>query len=252
MARRYASAVAERVIACPTTRRSRRASIRTVRVLVVDDELRLASLIRRGLREEGLLADVAIKGEDALWMAASSPYDVLTLDVLLPGIDGLEVCRRLRQDQVRTPILMLTARDDVPARIAGLDAGADDYLGKPFDFGELVARLRALARRGPVERGSVLSVAGIELDPTAHRVTRDGEEVTLSTKEFQLLEVFMRHPDQVLSRYQLLEGAWDNRYEHRSNVIDVYIRYLREKLDRPFGTDSMETVRGVGYRLRSG
>jgi two-component system OmpR family response regulator len=223
-----------------------------VRVLVVEDEVQLAGLIRRGLREEGLLADIAVKGEDALWMAGSSPYDVMTLDVLLPGMNGLEVCRRLREDQVRTPILMLTARDDVQDRIEALDAGADDYLVKPFDFGELVARLRALARRGPVERGPVLRVAGIELDPAAHRVTRDGREVTLSTKEFQLLEVFMRHPDQVLTRFQLLEGAWDNGYEHRSNVIDVYVRYLREKLDRPFGTDSIETVRGVGYRLRSG
>jgi two-component system OmpR family response regulator len=222
-----------------------------VRVLVVEDEIRLASLIRRGLREQGLLADVATKGEDALWMAAASPYDVLTLDFLLPGIDGLEVLRRLRRDDVRTPVLMLTARDDIESRIAGLDAGADDYLVKPFDLGELGARLRALARRGPVERAPVLSVAGIELDPAAHRVTRDGDEVTLSTKEFQMLEVFMRHPDQVLNRYQLLEGAWDSGYEHRSNVIDVYVRYLREKLDRPFGADSFETVRGVGYRLRS-
>jgi len=221
-----------------------------MRILVVEDEVRLASLIRRGLREDGVLADVAIKGEDALWMAASTPYDAMTLDFLLPGIDGLEVCRRLRKEEVRTPVLMLTARDDVQDRIAALDGGADDYLVKPFDFGELVARLRALARRGPVQRGPVLRVAGIELDSGAHRVTRNEQEVTLSTKEFQLLEVFMRHPDQVLTRYQLLEGAWDNAYEHHSNVIDVYVRYLREKLDRPFGADSMETVRGVGYRLR--
>jgi two-component system OmpR family response regulator len=223
-----------------------------MRVLVVEDEVELASLIRRGLREEGLLADVAVRGEDALWMAAASPYDVLTLDARLPGIDGFEVCRRLRDEEVRTPILMLTALDDVEDRIAGLDAGADDYLVKPFDFGELVARLRALARRGPVERDAVLRVAGIELDPAARRVRRNQVEIPLSAKEFQLLEVFMRHPDQVLSRYQLLEGAWDSEYEHRSNVIDVYVRYLREKLDRPFGTASFETVRGVGYRLRSG
>jgi two-component system OmpR family response regulator len=222
-----------------------------MRVLVTEDEVRLAGIIRRRLREEGLLADVAVKGEDALWMAASSPYDVMTLDVTLPGIGGLEVCRRLRREQVLTPILMLTGRTDVEYRIAGLDAGADDYLVKPFDFGELLARLRALARRGPVERSPVLRVAGIELDPAAYRVTRDGKEVTLSIKEFQLLEVFMRHPDQVLTRYQLLEGAWDNAYEHRSNVIDVYVRYVREKVDRPFGADSIETVRGVGYRLRS-
>jgi two-component system OmpR family response regulator len=223
-----------------------------MRVLVVEDQVELAGLIRKGLREEGLLADVAIKGEDALWMAASSPYDVLTLDARLPGIDGFEVCRRLRDDDVRTPILMLTALDDVEDRIAGLDAGADDYLIKPFDFGELVARLRALARRGPVERDTVLRVAGIQLDPGTRRVTRGHLEISLSAKEFQLLEVFMRNPDQVLSRYQLLEGAWDSEYEHRSNVIDVYVRYLREKLDRPFDTESFETVRGVGYRLRSG
>jgi two-component system OmpR family response regulator len=223
-----------------------------MRVLVIEDEVELASLIRKGLRDEGLLADVAIRGEDALWMAASSPYSVLTLDARLPGIDGFEVCRRLRDYDVRTPILMLTALDDVEDRIAGLDAGADDYLVKPFDFGELVARLRALARRGPVERDAVLNVADIELNPATRRVRRSHMDITLSAKEFQLLEVFMRHPDQVLSRYQLLEGAWDSAYEHRSNVIDVYLRYLREKLDRPFGAKSFETVRGVGYRLRSG
>ena len=223
-----------------------------MRVLVVEDEVQLASLIRKGLREEGVLADVAIRGEDALWMAASSPYDAVTLDARLPGIDGFEVCRRLRDEDVRTPILMLTAMDDVEDRIAGLDAGADDYLIKPFDFGELVARLRALARRGPVERDAVLRVADVELDPATRRVRRRQLDIALSAKEFQMLEVFMRNPDRVLSRYQLLEGAWDGEYEHRSNVIDVYVRYLREKLDRPFGTESFETVRGVGYRLRSG
>ena len=222
-----------------------------MRVLVIEDEVELASLIRQGLRDEGLLADVAIRGEDALWMAASSPYDVLTLDALLPGIDGFEVCRRLRDKEVRTPILMLTALTDVEDRIAGLDAGADDYLVKPFDFGELVARLRALARRGPVERDAVLRVAGIELDPAARRVRRNGVEVPMSAKQFQLLDVFMRNPDQVLSRLQLLEGAWDSEYDYRSNVIDVYVGYLRDKLDRRFGATSFETVRGVGYRLRS-
>jgi two-component system OmpR family response regulator len=223
-----------------------------MRVLVVEDELELAGLIRKGLREQGLLADVAVRGEDALWMAAATAYEVLTLDARLPGIDGFEVCRRLRDDDVRTPILMLTALDDIDERIAGLDAGADDYLVKPFDFGELVARLRALARRGPVERDAVLRVADIELDPGTRRVRRAGRDVPMSAKQFQLLEVFMRSPDQVLSRYQLLEGAWDSEYEHRSNVIDVYVGYLRDKLDRPFGEGSFETVRGVGYRLRSG
>jgi two-component system OmpR family response regulator len=220
-----------------------------VRVLVVEDEVKLASLIRKGLREEGLLADVAIKGEDALWMAEATDYDVIVLDVMLPGIDGFETCARLRRDGVRTPILMLTARDAVEDRIAGLDTGADDYLAKPFDFGELLARLRALARRGPAERGPVLRVGDLELDPATRTVRRGESEIPLSTKEFQLLEVFMRHPGEVLSRYQLLEGAWDTGYEHRSNVIDVYVRYLREKLDRPFGVRTIETVRGAGYRL---
>jgi two-component system OmpR family response regulator len=222
-----------------------------MRVLVVEDAVRLASQIRKGLRAAGLLADVAVKGEDALWMAASSPYDALTLDLGLPDLDGFEVCRRLRADQVRTPILMLSACETVEDRIAGLDAGADDYLAKPFDFGELLARLRALARRGPTERGTVLRVADLTLEPASRRVRRAGQDVELSTKEFQLLEVFMRHPGQVLTRYQLLERAWDSGYEHRSNVIDVYIRYLREKLDRPFGAQSIETVRGAGYRLRT-
>jgi two-component system OmpR family response regulator len=220
-----------------------------MRVLVVEDEVKLAGLIRRGLREEGVLADVAIKGEDALWMAESTGYDVVVLDVMLPGMDGFETCRRLRGDGVRTPILMLTARDAVEDRIGGLDTGADDYLTKPFDFGELLARLRALARRGPAERGPVLRVGDLELDPASRRVRRGDTDIELSTKEFQLLEVFMRNPGAVLSRFQLLEGAWDTEYEHRSNVIDVYVRYLREKIDRPFGVETIETVRGAGYRL---
>jgi two-component system OmpR family response regulator len=221
-----------------------------VRVLVVEDEVKLAGLIRRGLREEGLLADVAVKGEDALWMAQATAYDVIVLDVMLPGIDGFATCRRLREDDVRSPILMLTASDAVEDRITGLDTGADDYLAKPFDFGELLARLRALARRGPGEQGLLLRVGDLELDPATRAVRRAGTEISLSTKEFQLLEVFMRHPGEVLSRYQLLEGAWDAEYEHRSNVIDVYVRYLREKLDRPFGVETLETVRGAGYRLK--
>jgi two-component system, OmpR family, response regulator len=222
-----------------------------VRVLIVEDEVKLASLIRKGLREEGLLADVAIKGEDALWMAGATPYDAIVLDVMLPGIDGFETCSRLRAAGLHTPILMLTARDAVDDRITGLDTGADDYLTKPFDFGELLARLRALARRGPTERAPVLRVGDLELDPASRTVRRGASEVPLRTKELQLLEVFMRHPGEVLTRYQLLEGAWDMGYEHRSNVIDVYVRYLREKVDRPFGVETIETVRGVGYRLKA-
>ena len=219
-------------------------------MLVVEDEVKLASLIRKALREDGLLADVAIRGEDALWMAGSSPYDVLVLDVNLPGIDGFETCRRLRAEGVRTPILMLTARDGVEDRITGLDMGADDYLVKPFDFGELFARIRALSRRGPVEQGVVIEVGDLRLDTGRHLVSRGDVDVPLSVKELQLLEVFMRHPGRVLSRYDLLEHAWEGDYENRSNVVDVYVRYLREKIDRPFGVDSIETVRGAGYRLR--
>ena len=220
-----------------------------MRVLVVEDEVRLAKLIREGLRGEGVLADVAITGEDALWMAAATPYDVVCLDVNLPGIDGFEACRRLRADGVTTPILILTARDAVEDRISGLDTGADDYVVKPFDFGELLARLRALARRGAAAASPLLQVGDLTLDPATRRVRRGDTDIPLSTKELQLLEVFMRHPGEVLSRLDLLEGAWDQAYENRSNVIDVYVRYLREKIDRPFGLRSLETVRGAGYRL---
>ena len=221
-----------------------------MRILVVEDEEKMAGLIRRGLREEGMAVDVAGRGEDALWMAGSTEFDAIILDLMLPGIDGFETCRRLRDDGVWAPILMLTARDAVEDRVAGLDHGADDYLLKPFSFAELLARLRALVRRGRGERPAVLEVGDLRLDPATHRVSRDGTEISLSAKEFALLEVFMRHPGQAISRFQLLEHAWDYDYENRSNVVDVYVRYLREKIDRPFGTNSIETVRGVGYRLR--
>src|SRR5881227_3161853 len=221
-----------------------------MRVLVVEDEIKMASLIRRGLRSEGLAADVAIKGEDALWMAQATGYDAIVLDVMLPGIDGFETCRRLRSEGVWVPVLMLTARDAVDDRVAGLDVGADDYLTKPFSFAELLARLRALVRRGNVERPTELVVGDLRLDPASRRAWRGETEIRLSPKEFALLEAFMRRPGQVLTRLQLLEHAWDFAYENRSNVVDVYVRYLREKVDRPFGTDSIETVRGVGYRLR--
>jgi two-component system OmpR family response regulator len=220
-----------------------------MRVLIVEDEVKMASLIRRGMREEGLAADVATSGEDALWMAGSTQYDAIVLDVMLPGADGFETCRRLREDGVRAPVLMLTARDAVADRIAGLDGGADDYLTKPFSFAELLARLRALSRRGAIERPTVLETGGLRLDPATRRVTRDGEEIELSAKEFSLLEAFMRRPGDVLSRFALLEAVWEGDYENRSNIVDVYVRYLREKVDRPFGASSIETVRGVGYRL---
>jgi two-component system OmpR family response regulator len=218
-----------------------------MRVLIVEDDLRMASLVRRGLTGEGLAADVAGSGEDALWMAQAHPYDAIVLDVMLPGLDGFETCRRLRGAGVWVPVLMLTARDAVEDRVAGLDSGADDYLVKPFAFAELLARLRALARRGESERPAVLVVGDVRLDPATHEVRRGETPIALSAKEFALLEIFMRRPGEVLSRLHLLEHAWDFAYENRSNVVDVYIRRLRRKI----GEDAVETVRGAGYRLRA-
>jgi two-component system OmpR family response regulator len=221
-----------------------------VRILIVEDEPKMASLIRRGLAKEGMAADVAARGEDALWMAEATGYDAIVLDVMLPGIDGFEVCQRLRAAEVWSPILMLTARDAVADRVAGLDRGADDYLTKPFSYAELLARLRALFRRGAEERPTEIQVGDLRLDPATRRVWRGEVEIPLSPKEFAVLETLMRRPGQPLSRFQLLEHAWDYAYENRSNVVDSYIRFLRRKIDRPFGTESIETVRGVGYRLR--
>jgi two-component system OmpR family response regulator len=222
-----------------------------MRVLVVEDERKLGELLRRGLGEEGYAADLADRGEEALWMAQAVSYDAIVLDVMLPGADGFEICRRMRGNGVWSPVLMLTARDAVDDRVSGLDAGADDYLAKPFAFEELLARLRALTRRAPAERPPVLEVGDLRLDPAAHTAWRGDQELVLSAKEFALLELFMRRPGLTLSRTQLLDGAWDMAFESRSNVIDVYVRYLREKIDRPFGRDSIETIRGVGYRLRA-
>ena len=221
-----------------------------VRVLVVEDDVRMAAAIRRGLRFEGLVADLAGGGEEALRLVRATDYDAIVLDVMMPGLDGFETCRRLRAGGVWAPVLMLTARDAVEDRVRGLDGGADDYLTKPFSLAELVARLRALARRGAVERPAVLSVGALRLDPATREVRRGDTSIDLSAREFALLETFMRRPGQVLTQMQLLESAWDLGYEQRSNVVEVYVRYLREKIDRPFGVRSIETVRGAGYRLR--
>ena len=222
-----------------------------MRVLIVEDKVKLAGQLWRALRGEGMIADVAINGEDALWMTGATSYDAVVLDVMLPGIDGFETLRRLRAQEQWTPVLMLTARGALDDRLAGLDGGADDYMTKPFELKELAARLRAIVRREPVARPPVLQVGGLRLDPASRRVWRNGQEIELAEKPFALLETFMRRPGQVLDRYQLLEHAWDYEYENRSNVVDVYVRYLREKIDRPFGVESIETVRGSGYRMRS-
>jgi two-component system OmpR family response regulator len=221
-----------------------------MRVLIVEDEAKMAGLIRRGLEREGMAVDTAGEGEEALWKAEAVDYDAIVLDLMLPGIDGLEVCERLRESGIWSPILMLTARDAVRDRVAGLDRGADDYLTKPFSYAELLARLRAIARRGRPERPTELRVGNLRLDPATRQAWRGRSEVALSAKEFSLLETFMRRPGEVLSRFQLIEHAWDYEYENRSNIVDSYVRFLREKIDRPFGIKSIETVRGVGYRLR--
>jgi two-component system, OmpR family, response regulator len=221
-----------------------------VRVLVVDDDVRMAAAIRRGLRFDGLVVDIAADGEQALRTVGATDYDVIVLDVMMPGLDGFETCRRMRADGVWVPVLMLTARDAVEDRVRGLDGGADDYLTKPFSLAELTARLRALVRRGPSERPTLLVAGDLRLDPATREVRRGDVEIALSAREFTLLETFMRRPGQVLTQTQLLEAAWDLGYEHRSNVVEVYVRYVREKIDRPFGVSSIETVRGSGYRLR--
>jgi two-component system, OmpR family, response regulator len=220
-----------------------------MRLLVVEDEPKMAKLLEAALQREGHAVDRVYNGRDAVWMATECEYDAIVLDVMIPPPDGFEVCRTLRDRGRWAPILLLTARDGVQDRVNGLDAGADDYLPKPFSFDELSARLRALRRRGVTERPTRLAVGDLALDPATRHVTRAGQGVKLSPKAFSLLELFMRRPGEVLSRADLLAHAWDFAYEGDSNVVDVYIRYLRDKIDRPFGRQSIETIWGVGYRL---
>ncbi len=221
-----------------------------MRLLVVEDDPGMASVLTRGLGENGYAVDVASTGEDGLWLGCEQDYDVVLLDIGLPGIDGLTTLRRLRDARRWTPVLMLTAKDAVADRVAGLDAGADDYLTKPFAFAELLARLRALARGRTRERPAVLTVGDLELDPATRQVRRGGLPVTLTATEFALLETLMRSPGQVLTRSELIGSVWDFARESDSNVVDVYVGYLRAKLDRPFGRASLQTVRGAGYRIR--
>src|ERR1700751_2446790 len=221
-----------------------------MRVLVVEDEARMAGVLQRALREEGHAVDVAGDGLQGLWLATENQYAAIVLDVMLPGMDGFELCRRLRESGAWAPVLMLTARDGVDDRVRGLDAGADDYLVKPFSLLELAARLRALARRDDRARPAVLAEGDLKLDPASKRAWRGRTELQLSPKEFSLLELFLRHPGAVLTRSQILDAAWDFAYDGTSNVVDQYVTYLRKKIDVPFGRHDLETVRGMGYRLR--
>jgi len=221
-----------------------------MRVLIIEDETKMADFIKRGLEEEGIAVDIAADGDDGLFRAKAGSYDLIILDITLPLMDGLEVCRALRQDRVATPILLLTARDSVEMKVRGLDSGADDYLTKPFAFAELLARMRALRRRNHTEISMRLEVSDLVLDPLTRRVTRANRAIQLTSKEFALLECFMRHPDQVLSRTVLAEKVWDETFDTFTNVIDVYINYLRNKIDRDFSPKLIHTVRGTGYVLR--
>jgi two-component system OmpR family response regulator len=220
-----------------------------VRLLVVEDDDKLRALLSRGLAEEGYAVDVATDGVDAVWQATEHPYDAVVLDLGLPDIDGFAVCRQLRERSRWMPILMLTALDGVEHRVRGLDVGADDYLVKPFAFAELVARLRALMRRGATPRPARLAVGDLVLDPASRTVARDRRPIDVTAKEFALLEYLMRHPGEVLTRTRLVEHVWDSAYDGDLHVVNVYVAYLRDKIDRPFGRASLETVRGAGYRL---
>ena len=222
-----------------------------MRVLIVEDEPKLASLLRKGLTAQGLAADIATHGDEAMYMATATAYDAITMDVMLPDTDGFTLCKEFRRHGVATPVLMITALDTIHDRVTGLDSGADDYLAKPFSFEELLARLRALTRRPHELRMPVLAVNELRLDPAARTVHHGQISIELTPKEFALLEALMRRPGEAVSRFALLECAWDDSYDNRSNIVDVYIGYLRQKVDRPFGTESIETVRGFGYRLRT-
>lgn len=223
-----------------------------MRILLVEDEERIAGFLRRGLTEEMYVVDVARDGLEALDYAPAVDYDLMILDIRLPGRDGYAVCRELRTRGFKTPVLMLTARDTVQDRVMGLDAGADDYLVKPFAFQELLARLRALARRPAEWQTPTLKIADLTLDTRTHEVRRAGKRIDLSVREYRLLEFLMRHPGQVLTRTQIAEQVWGLDFDAQSNVVDVYIRYLRRKVDEGFTPQVIQTVRGVGYRLEVG
>jgi two-component system, OmpR family, response regulator len=222
-----------------------------VRILIVEDDRKLGPVLVRGFATDSIAADLVTTGREALVRAGATEYGVIVLDVMLPDLDGFAVCREMRADDVDAPVLMLTARDDVEDRVHGLNCGADDYLVKPFSFNELLARVRAMSRRGPIQRSVVLEVGDLRLDAARHQVWRGDTPIDLSRKEYAVLEALMQNPGNVLSRFDLLEQVWGYGYENRSNVVEVYVRYLRQKIDRPFGRHTLQTIRGVGYRVCS-
>jgi two-component system OmpR family response regulator len=220
-----------------------------MRILVVEDEKRLAAGLKKGLEAEGFATDIALNGTDGLWMARENPYDAIVLDIMLPGLNGFKVCSTLREDGIWTPILMLTAKDGELDEADALDLGADDYITKPFSYVVLVARLRALLRRGAPERPSVLEAGDLRFDPGSKRTWRAGAEIDLTAREMSLLEFLLRRKGEVLSKREILQHVWDYNFEGDPNIVEVYIAHLRNKLDRPFGRNSIQTVRGAGYRL---
>jgi len=221
-----------------------------MRILVVEDEKKVASFIKRGLEEENYTVDTAYDGEEGLYMAETNPYDLILMDLMLPKMDGLSVIRELRNREIITPVLCLTAKDTVDDIVSGLDSGSDDYLTKPFAFAELLARVRALVRRGTADRGAEIRFADLRLDPVAHKVWRAGKEIDLTSKEYALLEYFMRNPNEVLTRTMIAEHVWDYTFDSFTNIIDVYVNYLRKKVDKDFDKRLIHTVRGVGYVLK--
>ncbi len=220
------------------------------RILVVEDEKKVASFIKRGLEEEEFQVDVAYDGEEGLHMAETNPYDLVLMDVMLPKMDGLSVIKEMRKKEIITPVLCLTAKDAVEDIVSGLDSGSDDYLTKPFAFAELLARVRSLLRRGQKDRGADIYFADLRLDPVAHKVWRGEKEIELTAKEYALMEYFMRNPNQILTRTMIAEHVWDYTFDSFTNIIDVYVNYLRKKVDRDYDKKLIHTVRGVGYVLK--
>jgi heavy metal response regulator len=221
-----------------------------MRILVVEDEKKVASFIKRGLEEESFSVDMAYDGEEGLSMAESNPYDLILMDLMLPKMDGLAVIKELRSKGNKAPVLCLTAKDTVEDIVSGLDSGSDDYLTKPFAFAELVARVRALLRRGVQDRGAEIRYADLRLDPVAHKVWRSNKEIELTAKEYALLEYFMRNPNQILTRTMIAEHVWDYTFDSFTNIIDVYVNYLRKKVDRDYDKKLIHTVRGIGYVMK--